>query len=67
MLGYGHRSITGRDRSMEKEDFRLIPLACIGLLIGVGEVFIKPAAQDLGHKVLQFLEDKNILTIEHGE
>lgn len=51
---------------LEREDVRMIPLAVLGLSIGVAEVFIKPTIVDLGNKALQFLEDKNILVIERG-
>lgn len=31
---------------MNREDYKLLPLAAIGLVIGIGEVIVKPFLQD---------------------
>lgn len=31
---------------MEREDYRLVPLALVGLAIGIGEVIIRPFLED---------------------
>lgn len=37
---------------MERNDIKALPLAAVGLALGVFEVFIKPAAKDLGVFIL---------------
>jgi len=36
---------------MEREDYKLLPLAAIGIIKGIGNVFLKPFIQDQSRRV----------------
>lgn len=48
---------------MEREDLRLVPLATVGLIVGIAEVFVFPtletAAEHIGNFILRVVSNDN--------